>query len=356
MRLETVRFEHGGEIDKLRRLGLEVEGLLDFSVNLNPLGPPEQLMRLLRERLDEIGRYPEARSETLRSKLAELLGVPGDCLIASNGSTQLIYAICRALRPREVLIPQPTFSEYERAAVRCGARISELLLRPEDGFEPRMDELIDRLRRSDMAFICNPNNPTGHLLGRGLLLDLIERFPDVVFVLDEAFIDFADRSASLASEAPKLPNLVVLRSPTKLLAMPGLRLGYAVSNPQLISKLEEEIEPWSVNRLAQIAGEALPELEGFIEDSARFVRRERGFLIEGISAIEGLHPFPSRANFLLIRSDTLGSRAIQMRLLGRGILIRDCSNFKGLDGRFFRVAVRRREENERLLGALREVV
>lgn len=356
MKLEAVQFEHGGEIDKLRGIGLEVGRLLDFSVNLNPLGPPQQLMRLLRERLDEIGWYPEARSETLKSKLAELAGVAGDCLIASNGSTQLIYAVCRALRPRGVLIPQPTFSEYERAAMRCGARISEHLLRPEEGFEPRVGELISLLKRSDMAFICNPNNPTGYLWGRDQLLDLIKRFPDTTFVLDEAFIDFADRSASLAGEAPKLPNLIVLRSPTKPLAVPGLRLGYAVSNPRLISRLEGEIEPWSVNRLAQIVGGMLPELEGFIEHSAIFVRRERGFLIEGISAIEGLRPFPSRANFLLVRSDRLSSRLIQMRLLGKGILIRDCSNFKGLDDRFFRVAVRRREENERLLAALREVV
>ncbi|HID56242.1 TPA: histidinol-phosphate aminotransferase family protein, partial [Candidatus Poribacteria bacterium] len=307
------QFEHGGEIYKLKRLGMREEGLIDFSVNLNPLGPPKELIRLLRERLWEIGRYPEGRSESLRSKLAGWLGVPDDCLIVSNGSTQLIYAACRALRPRRVLILQPTFSEYERAATRCGAHISEISLKPDDGFKPRADELIDRLKRVDMAFICNPNNPTGRLLERDLLLDLVRRFPEVAFVLDEAFIDFADRPSSLLGEAKGLMNLIVLRSPSKLLAVPGLRLGYAVSNPQLIRKLEDEIELWSVNTLAQLAGEMLPKLEGFIEEGTQLVRKEREFLRSELSKIEGMFPFPSQANFLLVRLKGISSRAVQMR-------------------------------------------
>ena len=349
------QFEHGGEIYKLKRLGMKGE-VIDFSVNLNPLGPPKELMRLLRERLGEISRYPENRSESLRSKLARWLGVPEDCLIVSNGSTQLIYAVCRALRPRRVLILQPTFSEYERAAIRCGACISEIPLKADDGFKPRVEELIDRLRKVDMAFICNPNNPTGSLFERDLLLDLVRRFPEVVFVLDEAFIDFADRPSSLLGEAKGLMNLIVLRSPSKILAVPGLRLGYAVSSPPLIGKLEDEIEVWSVNTLAQLAGGMLPELGEFIEQSVKLVRREREFLRAELSKINGMFPFPSQANFLLVRLKEISSRAVQMRLLERGFLIRECSNFKGLGEQFFRVSVRRREENEKLISALREVV
>jgi threonine-phosphate decarboxylase len=349
-------FEHGGELEKIEKLGVSPEDLLDFSVNLNPLGPPEKLFRTLKEHIYEVTRYPEPHSESLSLKLSRKLGVPRECVLISNGSNQLIYAVCCALKPQKALIVQPTFSEYERAAILHGTHVTDLILNHEDGFSIPTEELIGNLKSSDIAFICNPNNPTGHIWSRELLLDLMRELPDVIFVVDEAFSDFSDEPISLLEEAPKLKNLVVLRSFTKLFSIPGLRLGYAVSNGRTASILKSYIEPWSVNRLAQIAGEILLDLDRFVEESRELIFTERELLFLGLRSIEGLTPFRSHANFLLIRCDKLRSYQLQAKLLKLGIFIRDCSNFKGLDERFIRVAVRGRDENERLLSALEEVL
>ena len=348
-------FEHGGELEKLERLGISPENLIDFSVNLNPLGPPEELLRTLRERISEIALYPEPRSEALVAKLSEKLKVPWGNLVVSNGSNQLIYAVYRALRPGRALILQPTFSEYRKAAALCGTYIIDFVLSFEDGFSVPLEELHKALESSDLAFICNPNNPTGSLLERELLLALVRRFPDTTFVVDEAFSDFSDVPSSVVGNVLEFENLVVLRSFTKIFSIPGLRLGYAAAGENVASALREQIEPWSVNRLSQLAGEIVLEFERFVEQTRGFISEERDFLFSGISKVEGLSPFPSHANFLLVRCEALGASSLQARLLEKGIFVRDCSNFVGLDGHFFRVAVRKREENERLISALSEV-
>jgi len=348
-------FEHGGELEKLGRLGISPENLIDFSVNLNPLGPPEELLRTLRERISEIALYPEPRSEALVAKLSEKLKVPRGNLVVSNGSNQLIYAVYRALRPGRALILQPTFSEYRKAAALCGTYIIDFVLSPEDGFSVPLEELHKALESSDLAFICNPNNPTGSLLERELLLALVRRFPGTTFVVDEAFSDFSDVPSSVVGNVLEFENLVVLRSFTKIFSIPGLRLGYAAAGENVASALREQIEPWSVNRLSQLAGEIVLEFEQFVEQTRGFISEERDFLFSGISKVEGLSPFPSHANFLLVRCEALGASSLQARLLEKGIFVRDCSNFVGLDGHFFRVAVRKREENERLISALSEV-
>jgi len=349
-------FEHGGELEKIEKLGVSPENLIDFSVNLNPLGPPEKLLQMLKEHIHKIGRYPEPHSETLSFKLCRKLDIPRGCALISNGSNQLIHAACAALKPQRTLIVQPTFSEYEMATSLYGGCVTDLILNHEENFSIPMKKLIENLRSSNIAFICNPNNPTGHIWDKELLLDLMRKFPNVIFVVDEAFSDFSDRPISLLKEVPKLGNLVILRSFTKLFSIPGLRLGYAVSNERVISVLKGYIEPWSVNRLAQIAGEALLNLGRFVKESKEFILAEREFLLSALRSIRGLIPFRSHANFLLIRCDALRSHRLQIELLRRGIFIRDCSNFKGLDERFVRVAVRRRDENKKLLSALKEVL
>ncbi|HIE05097.1 MAG TPA: threonine-phosphate decarboxylase [Candidatus Latescibacteria bacterium] len=349
-------FEHGGELEKLRRFGVSPDAIVDFSVNVNPLGPPEELLRVIRERLGEVVRYPEPYSETLASKLSAKLGVPEGSVVVSGGSNQMIYAVCRALRPERVLVLQPTFSEYRKAATIQMAYVQDFPLDPEGGFSVPSEELFGALRSSDLVFICNPNNPTGNLLEREFLLDAVRDLPDVVFVVDEAFSDFSDFPASVLGDAPRFGNLIVLRSFTKLFSVPGLRLGYSVSSEGLASALREQVEPWSVNRLAQVAGEVVIELDGFVEESRRFVRRERDYLFSSISEIRGLSPFPSQANFLLVWCPTMDASSLQARLLEEGIFIRNCSNFVGLDEHFFRVAVRKREENEKLISALKEVI
>ncbi|MCD6508334.1 threonine-phosphate decarboxylase [Candidatus Poribacteria bacterium] len=350
-----VSFEHGGELEKLRRLGISIDGLIDFSVNVNPLAPPEELVRMLKDRVFEVTRYPEPGSGTLVSKLSAKLDVPPNGLVISNGSNQLIYAVCRALKPRRVLVVQPTFSEYERSARLNGAEVIELILKVEDGFSVPLDDLLKRVGSSDLVFICNPNNPTGTAFERELLIELMGRFSDTTFVIDEVFLELSDVERSFVKDTLRFDNLVVLRSFTKLFSIPGLRLGYSVSSQRIAAILTAQIERWSVNRLAQIAGEVILEMDGFVEMSRSFICSERAFLFSEISKIEGFTPFPSHANFLLVRSDHLRSGSLQMKLLEKGIFIRNCSNFKGLDDRFFRVAVRRREENLRLISALREV-
>lgn len=350
--------KHGGNIyEAAKRYGLKKEEILDFSSNINPLGISKKALKGLRHNLKHIIRYPDSNSSRLREAIGKYHSINPENILVGNGATALIHHIPKVLRPKKVLMPVPTFSEYESACRTSEAKIKYVKLEEADGFRIDETEIIKCLDNVQLLFLCNPNNPTGQLLLRKSVLKIVDKADKkgVTVVLDEVFIDYAEKE-SLIKDAIRKNNLIVLRAFTKFFAMPGLRLGYLVTNKALIKKLKETISPWPVNSLAQIAGEASLKDKRHIQESIRYIEKEREHLIKSISEIDGLVPFPSATNFILIKikSNGLNVPMLYNILAIRGMLIRDCSNF-GVGDMFFRIAVKKREENNRLLNELRNI-
>ena len=346
---------HGGNLaDVARRYGVDAESLADFSASINPLGQPAAVGRILREAADSLLHYPDPDCTELARALAEARGCAPSQVIVGNGSNELIYLLCRVLDPRRAVIAEPTFSEYAAALGQTGCGIERVFAAPGDSFRRPLEALERAARDADVAFVCNPNNPTGALAAAEDLLDVAAQAPDCTFVVDEAFIDFAPEAPSCAGQG----QVLTLRSMTKFYAVPGLRLGYAVGPEGLMQRLRAAREPWSVNTLAQEVGLAVLEDSEFAARTHELVAEERAFLLEGLAANALLEPFPTSVNFVLVRIKDPGIACDALRdaLIPKGVVIRHCSNFPGLGGRYFRVAVRTRPENERLLSSLSEAV
>lgn len=353
-------FDHGGSVFALARsLGIAPEELLDFSASINPLGPVPGVREAVCSCFQRVLHYPDRESFELRRKLAEMHCVGINNLVVANGSTELIYLLPRLLPGARGLVIAPAFSEYAQALKRAGWQTEHLLLSPVDNFDLSLGKLSEKLAEGfDLLFLCNPANPTGALLPLSLIKEILRlcRRSRTFLVLDEAFMDFCEGESAKGLLAESGGG-IVLRSMTKFFAIPGLRLGYAVGHADVIRLCRENLEPWSVNTPAQIAGVASLVDSDYRERTVRYVSTERDALARGLAELPGLTPFRSVANYLLVEMRN-GHNAAELRnrLLEKRILIRDCSNFNGLDGRFFRVAVRTGEENSFLLVALAEVL
>ncbi|MBI4794928.1 MAG: threonine-phosphate decarboxylase [Deltaproteobacteria bacterium] len=344
---------HGGDVYHLARtLGLDLSELLDFSANINPLGFPPGIVAAVEQALGEIVHYPDRRCLELKQDLADYHRLSPEQILVGNGSTELIYLVARALKPKKALIVAPAFSEYEHALQAAEVPVAFQVTTEAQSFT--LDAPLDP-QGADLVFLAHPASPSGALLQPDLLLETAARLDDegVFLLLDEAFVDFVEE-ASFKTHLARFPRVLLLRSFTKFFAIPGMRLGYVLAAPELISRLAALQEPWSVNTLAQAMGRAcLADLD-YMARSRDLVRQEQEYLLEGLSSLPGLQPFPSAVNYLLVKltRPDFTAASLQKALLSKRIVIRDASNFRGLDERFFRVAVRARAENQRLLEAL----
>src|SRR3989339_1522937 len=349
---------HGGNIKSIVDHGKN--GSLDFSASINPLGYPENVRKVLLENFDDILHYPDIDCSTLRKYIGQKVGRSEDEIIVGNGSTELFYLIPRALRPNKGIIFQPTFSEFAEALKCSHAEILNNVLTSEENFCFTYRESYFDDKKVKMVFLCNPNNPTGQLVEKVVILSMVKQHPDITFVMDEAFIDFVDEPGkySVTHKAGTLRNLIVVRSLTKFYGFPGLRIGYLVAHMDLVKKMMEYKEPWSVNALAQCAAMTALEDKEFISRSREFMFTERLYLFNELSSIQGLSPYKPTANYIFIKINKNGmtSLLLRERLLEHGIAIRDCSNFLGLNEKYFRVAVRTREENTMLVSTLKTLL
>jgi threonine-phosphate decarboxylase len=351
---------HGGNIYEVgQRYKLRPEMILDFSSNINPLGPSPRVLRALRSHLRWISRYPEIFASSLTRDLARFHDLPEETLVVGNGSTALIYRLPSVLRAKTALVLHPTFSEYERAFELGGCRIDVLLREEEQGFRPPWQRLFEALRRGyDAVMLCNPNNPTGDVIGPAELCEFVEEAGRVgtVVIVDEAFMDFQEE-ASLKHEVLQRGNLIVLRSMTKCFALAGLRLGFLAASPPLAKRVREADEPWAVSALAQIAGRESLKDRNYLRRTLALIPTERRYLVEHLANLPGLTVFPSVTNYLLLKITRPGwdTACVQQALIHYGILIRDCTSFPGLGGAFMRIAVRGRNDNGRLISALNTV-
>jgi cobyric acid synthase CobQ/L-threonine-O-3-phosphate decarboxylase len=348
--------QHGGNIRKLaEEAGLSEADILDFSANINPIGPPPWFRACISRAANTVTQYPDPEYLGLRLAIADHHDITPEEVIAGNGTSEIIYAIPRIIN-RNVTVVVPGYIDYARAAGQAGRKVSEFRLREEDGFRCDLGRLDDTIDGNEAIFLGQPNNPTGLLCNPGELRAFAEEHPDNLLVVDEAFIDFVKNATSLVQRRPE--NVIVLRSMTKFYAVPGMRLGYAVASEEVAERLRNAIPPWSLNCFAERFGrEALCDKD-FAHQTRRFVAKQRRELKHELENIERLRCYPGEANFLLIKINDggLSATTLQKKLLTQGIAIRPCNNFAGLDDRFFRIAVRDEEENACLVSQLRAII
>ena len=357
--LMSTSHEHGGNIFAIAKsLGLPPENMLDFSASINPLGMAPGVRAALSGCVDRLMHYPDKGAAELKESLSAYHGVATNELAVANGSTELIHLVPRVVPGRRGLIVAPAFAEYALALERSGWQTDYFTLKSGDGFSLSLPALQEKLGEGyDILFICNPGNPTGALIPKDDMKEIIGlcRNSGTFLVLDEAFIDFCEEQ-SAKDLIGGFERGVLLRSMTKFFAIPGLRLGYAIGAPATIEAIASLQDPWSVNTAAQIAGIASLSDADYCRRTRKYVGEERDRLSAGLAGLSCFKPFPSRANYLLTEiRNGLDAAQIRLKLIEKGILIRDCSNFEGLNGRFIRVAVRLREENEMLLERLDEI-
>ncbi len=338
---------HGGDIyrNQVR---------LDFSVNVNPLGMPESVRQALQEAVESCTEYPDIRQEALKLGVSDMLGVRIEDVLFGNGASELFMAVVHALKPRKTVIPVPSFYGYEYAAKACEGSISYYVLKEKNNFS--LDEGILKVLDEDvdMLFLANPNNPVGGLVPKELMYRLLEHCQKrgIYVVMDECFLDFCGQVASFLPRYVEYPNVIWIRAFTKIFAIPGVRLGFLVnSDKALLEKIAGQLPEWNLSTFAQKAGLACTQEKEYIRQSRSYVEQEGEFLSEGLKKA-GLRVYPHVADFILVHTEV----PLYDRLLERGILIRDCSSFRGLSKGYYRIAVKRREENEQLLEEIGEIL
>ncbi|MDI6799131.1 MAG: pyridoxal phosphate-dependent class II aminotransferase [Actinomycetota bacterium] len=356
---------HGGEPKRtFERLGLTPREVIDFSVNINPFGPPKGVLNYLRS-IDEqdIRDYPDPESSRLKGILSQKLGLGLGNLALMSGSLEAIHLVAsRLVDSRGALIISPNFSEYEASLKAYDIPVAKLSLSEDDGFD--LTNKTSNLKINDFGaiFLSNPNNPTGRLYDKKELIAMIQRAKGskTLIVSDESFMDFVieKQSESLAYRVNEFDNLIVLSSLTKFYSLAGLRIGCAIASDGLIEMIRQASPRWNLNHPAQKAAEIAILDSAFEDFSLKENQRLRADLYQRLSAIGGIKAFLSSANFILIKVDSreiLGSDFFA-ELLKCGYHLRDCSSFEGLGGDFFRIAVRKEEENLALLAEMRKII
>ena len=384
---ETEMDFHGGNIYKVFR-EKNLKEILDYSSNINPYGIPESLKSRIIENLEILERYPDPDYVELREKLAHLNKIDISDIVLGNGATEIIFLFMKVINPKKILIVSPTFGEYERAVKAVGTsrnsidlscsddnknienkeiEIEYFELKESDDFKLNIGNLKNQLEKKyDLLIICNPNNPTGKFLKLAQTEEILKECNkyDTKLFIDEAFIEFlADgMKESIINTEENKKNLFVTRAFTKFFAIPGLRLGYGMYfDKELEQKISEKKEPWSVNNIAELAGLTVLDDTEYIEKTLKWITKEKIYMYEKLNEISGIKVYETEVNFITgkidekLFSEGLNVKVLREKMLEQGILIRDASNFKFLDERFFRLAIKDRTSNDRVIEAMKGI-
>lgn len=349
---------HGADINSAAELyGFEADKIIDFSSNINPF-IVESMDKIVAAGVENLQKYPDIKYRRLRKNIADYLRVEDSYIIPGNGATEIIYLLMRNLSGRLAII-NPTFSEYRKGAEIAGLSVVDFVMDWKKDFKLDLDKIYRRKDEFDSIFICNPNNPDGSVREIKKLLEFAEK-EGKLLIVDETFIEFADseKDRSLVNMVEKSKNLFIIRAVTKFFGIPGIRLGYGISsNRELLQKMYDEKEPWTINSFADSASDFIFKEEEYIRKSKEYFSKERVCMINEINKIDGIKAFNSDANFILVRFENRNVLDVKENLLKRaGLLIRDASNFIGLDSSFARVAIKNHEQNTVLVDALRSVL
>jgi len=348
---------HGGRVfDAARALGRHWYEIIDFSANINPLGQPRGLKDALFQDFERSLHYPEVRAESLSLRLSEITGLAADHFMAGAGSTPHLHLLPRALGLARPVIIGPAFAEYEGALTRSGLASKYVLTREEDDWLVTGDTLNRVFREEpDSVFVAHPANPTGRLVPGAILEELAAEClrRNIWLVLDEAFIDFTENSLTLLPLVASNTRLVVLRSLTKIFALPGLRLAFLAAHPLVMNTLTPLVEPWPLSSQAISAGHFCLSRPGFKEESLAAVNNYRDRQLKAVKALGLGRIYPSEANFMLLKlREEIDSQDLIGHLFDAGVLVRDAANFNGLCPGYIRLAVRPPDEVEALVKSL----
>ena len=342
-----MNFEHGGDV-------YSNEILYDFSANLNPIGMPESVEDALKNSVDEWGKYPDPYCRNLNKKIAEHENFPAENIVCGNGAADLIYRIIQTFKPKKSVICAPSFSEYKKALTEFGSKISIYYLSGNSDFILDIGILEMLTESVDMLILCSPNNPTGITIDSKILEMICKKCleKNIIFLCDECFMDFVKNGEDLSVKNFMNKNIIILKAFTKIYAMAGLRLGYALfGSSENAEKVRKAGQFWSVSTPAQIAGLAALSEKNYIQKTIEIIEKERNFLCNELLNLN-FKVYRSEANFILFKCNL----PLDTLLLKHKILIRNCANFDGLGENFFRIAIRSHDENIALIEALRRVV
>ncbi len=349
---------HGGNLNRIAAdHGLEPASLIDFSTGINPLGFPQNLRTLIEQALENIGSYPDPSYNALREALSGVTGRPPMQIAVGNGSSELLYALLRAIHPPSVITLMPSYIDYSLYSRRLGIPVFGIKLNKENGFIPDHDDITSVLDFSPPGSLCilgNPNNPTGHTLPPGLLNFLAERYPQIFFCVDEAYKGFT----SLSGERPLTyhSNILSLHSLTKLFAVPGIRMGYLCGEESLLSKVSNDLPVWNVGAISEHLARAFLQDSSHVAKTLEWLNLTKPVFYERLADFPSIEAYPSDANFLLFQLKGKDEKVFYEALIKRGIVLRICDDFENLEPGFFRTSIRLKQDNERLFEALRDVL
>lgn len=349
---------HGANIDNMaKKFGKNENDIIDFSSNVNP-HIISDLGKYVLEGLEKSRSYPDINYTNLRNNISDYIKVDSELIIPGNGATEIIYLLMKSIK-RRLAILNPTFSEYGRGAKLNNLEIIDFHLKEENNFSIDLDEIQKNMDKFDSLFVCNPNNPNGKVKDLNELLDLmIEN--DKLLIVDETFMEFVgeEEKYSLINKIEQTPNLFILKAVTKFFGMPGLRLGYGVtSNKQIINNIYEYKEPWTINSFAENLSNYLFKDKEYINGSKDYYINERKFMLEELRKISRLKVYDTDTNFVLIKLDDDEANSLKLELFEKyNILIRDASNFIGLDKSYIRVAIKSHNDNKVLIESLRKIL
>ena len=349
---------HGANVDNMaKKFGKNENDIIDFSSNVNP-HIISDLGKYVLEGLEKSRSYPDINYTNLRNNISDYIKVDSELIIPGNGATEIIYLLMKSIK-RRLAILNPTFSEYGRGAKLNNLEIIDFHLKEENNFSIDLDEIQKNMDKFDSLFICNPNNPNGKVKDLNELLDLmIEN--DKLLIVDETFMEFVgeEEKYSLINKIEQTPNLFILKAVTKFFGMPGLRLGYGVtSNKQIIKNIYEYKEPWTIKSFAENLSNYLFKDKEYINGSKDYYINERKFMLEELRKISRLKVYDTDTNFVLIKLDDDEANSLKLELFEKyNILIRDASNFIGLDKSYIRVAIKSHNDNKVLIESLRKIL
>jgi len=333
--------------------------ILDLSANINPLGFPENVEMAIRKEIEFSNRYPDNYSKKLRESIAAYETVNSEWIFCGNGASDIIFRLPICVKPKNVLLLAPTFSDYERSASSFGADVKYHVLEESKGFalDGEITASICK-NKIDLVYICNPNNPTGVLTERSVIEKLLAccKEMNAYIVVDECFIDFTEQAKSYTCKPllSQYDNLIILKAFTKIFALPGIRLGYAMcSNRDIIERLYFNGADWTVSNIAQAAGIAsLENASEYIRETVKYVTREREYIKSELEVL-GYKLYDSRANYVFFKSDK--GFDLAKNLNEHGIRIRHCDNFRGLSAEYYRVGISKSQYNRELIKKIREI-
>ncbi len=352
--------KHGGNLIELsKRIGCDPKEILDFSANINPLGFPEWLRPFLHSKIEDLISYPDPNYTSLKKKIHSKYGISPEQIVLGNGASELILQIPFVVQADYALIAVPCYSGYKEAILLRKIPCVEVVLKEEKQFRLDMDEIRNILKsrpnQRALVFLGHPNNPTGVTLDKIEILKLTQEFKNSVFVIDESFIHFCTKGSSFFKD--KTENMILIQSMTKILALPGLRIGICYASSSICSEISKRLPTWNVNSLAASVYEKSISDEDYINNSKQNIQVWKEDLIYNLSNLEFLNLFSGESNFILIKisDDRNISDLTQELLLKYKIAVRNCENFSGLSKNFIRIAVRTPEENEKIIDAFSNI-